>query len=297
MNFRRFAYRLIVVLALTAGVAAEAALAQLPVPALTGRIVDQTATLSEAQKASLEQTLLAFEAKKGTQFAVLIVPTTAPESIEQFSLRVAERWKIGRKKVDDGAILVVAKDDRAMRIEVGYGLEGSLTDVTVKRIISEVITPAFQKSDFAGGITAGIGRMISVADGESLPAPVPATPRQSGGAGFDYGQYVPIIFMLALVVGRVLRSVLGRLPGAVVTGGVLGVIAWFVVGAVVIAIGAGVIGFIFTLLGGMGGTGAWRSGTGGFGGGFGGFGGSGGGSGGFSGGGGSFGGGGASGRW
>src|SRR3954451_16963727 len=134
---------------------AFAAFADVAVPPLTGRVVDMTATLSSSDIASLDRTLKDFEARKGSQVAVLIVPTTKPERIEQSSLRVAEAWKIGRKKIDDGAILVVAKDDRKLRIEVGYGLEGALTDVTAKRIIDEVITPKFRSGDFAGGISAG----------------------------------------------------------------------------------------------------------------------------------------------
>src|SRR5712672_2594 len=149
-----------------------AAAADVAVPPLSERVVDQTGTLSSGDIASLTQTLQSLEARKGSQVAVLIVPTTAPETIEQYSLRVAEAWKIGRKKIDDGALLVVAKDDRKLRIEVGYGLEGALTDVTAKRIIDEVITPKFRSGDFAGGISAGVDRIIRVVDGEPLPTPV-----------------------------------------------------------------------------------------------------------------------------
>jgi uncharacterized protein len=149
--------------------------AQIAVPPLTGRITDQTATLSAEQKSALEQTLQAFEARKGSQLAVLIVPTTLPETIEQYALRVAEQWKLGRKKVDDGAILVIAKTDRALRIEVGYGLEGALNDAISKRIISEIITPRFKQDDFYGGISAGVEQIIRVVDGEPLPQPK-ATP-------------------------------------------------------------------------------------------------------------------------
>jgi uncharacterized protein len=266
--------------------------AQVPVPTLSGRATDQTATLTAEQKATLEQTLQAFEARKGSQLAVLIVPTTAPETIEQYALRVAELWKLGRKKVDDGAILVVAKNDRALRIEVGYGLEGALNDATSKRIISEIITPRFQQGDFYGGITAGVGQIIRVIDGEPLPEPVTG-PKGKPVAGIaDIQEYIPVVFMLALVIGGVLRAVLGRFPGALVTGGAVAVAAWFFAGAIPIALVAGVIALLFTLLsGGMGGIG-----TGGLRGGFG-TGGFGGGGGGFSGGGGGFGGGGASGRW
>src|SRR6201985_547173 len=145
---------------------AFAALADVAVPQLTGRVVDQTGTLSSNDIASLSQTLQDFEAKKGSQIAVLIVPTTAPETIEQYSIRVADAWKIGRKKVDDGAILLVAKNDHKLRIEVSYGLEGALTDVTARRIINEIITPKFRSGDFAGGISEGVNRIIGVADGE-----------------------------------------------------------------------------------------------------------------------------------
>src|SRR4051812_1534308 len=134
---------------------AFAAFADVAVPPLTGRVVDQTGTLSAGDIAALTQTLRGLELRKGSQIAVLIVPTTEPETIEQYAIRVAEAWKIGRKKVDDGALLVVAKNDRRLRIEVGYGLEGALTDVTSKRIIDEDITPKFKAGDFAGGGSAG----------------------------------------------------------------------------------------------------------------------------------------------
>src|ERR1700710_319035 len=149
------------------------AAAEVAVPPLSGRVVDQTATLSSGDIASLTQTLKDLETRKGSQIAVLIVPTTDLESIEQFSIRVAEAWKIGRKKIDDGALLVVAKNDRHLRIEVGYGLEGALTDATTKRIIDEDIPPKFKSGDFTGGISAGVDRMIRIIDGEKLPAPEP----------------------------------------------------------------------------------------------------------------------------
>ena len=260
--------------------------ARVPVPPLTGRVTDLTATLSAQQKAALEQTLQAFEARKGSQLAVLLVPTTAPETIEQYALRVAEQWKLGRKKVDDGALLVVAKTDRALRIEVGYGLEGALNDAVSKRIISEIITPRFKQGDFYGGITAGVDRMIRVIDGEPLPVP---KGKPAGGMA-DIEQYFPVIFVLVFVIGGMLRGVLGRFPGALATGGAMAFVGWLFAGAIFIALVVGVIAFLFTLLGGgKGGIGA-RGHRGGFGGG--GFGG-----GGFSGGGGGFGGGGASGRW
>jgi uncharacterized protein len=249
--------------------------AQVPVPRLSGRVVDQTSTLSAEQQASLTQALEAFETRKGSQLAVLIVPTTTPEPIEQFALRVAEQWKIGRKKVDDGAILVVAKDDRTLRIEVGYGLEGALNDATSKRIISEVIVPRFKQQDFAGGIAAGIDQIIRVVDGEPLPA-LQERPKPGGN---DVQQFAPVAIILVLGLGSILRALMGRLPGAVVTGGVVAGVTWFMAGALSLALAAGLMALVFTLAGGvgllaaMGGRGHRGHGGGGFGGGGGGFGG------------------------
>lgn len=261
--------------------------AQIAVPPLTGHVIDLTGTLSVEQKAALEQTLAAFEATKGSQLAVLMIPSTAPEAIEQYALRVAEQWKLGRKKVDDGVILVVAKEDRALRIEVGYGLEGALNDATSKRIISETILPRFKQQDFYGGIGAGVGQIIRVIEGEPLPSPA----RASAGSFGDIEQYAPVVFILALVVGGVLRAALGRVAGALATGTAVALLAWFIVGVLSVAALAGVMALVVTLLGG----GMGRHGLGGYYGGGGGRGPLGGG--GFSGGGGGFGGGGASGRW
>ena len=268
--------------------------AQVAVPPLTGHVIDQTGTLSAEQRATLEQTLAAFESRKGSQLAVLMVGSTAPEAIEPYALRVAEQWKLGRKKIDDGAILVVAKTDRTLRIEVGYGLEGALNDATSKRIIEETILPRFKQQDFYGGITAGVGQIIRVVDGEPLPPPRTKQSTSDIGALGNIGQYAPIIFIAALFVGGVLRAALGKVAGSVVTGGAVAVIAWFVAGAVSVALIAGVVALFLTLLGGgMGGRamggyygGMGQGGSRGYGGG-----------GGFSGGGGGFGGGGASGRW
>jgi uncharacterized protein len=270
--------------------------AQVAVPALTGHVVDQTGVLSSEQSATLEQTLQAFEARKGSQLAVLIVPTTAPEAIEQYGIRVAEQWKLGRKKIDDGAILLVARDDHTLRIEVGYGLEGALTDATSKRIISEIIVPRFRQGDFYGGISAGIDRMMRVVDGEPLPPP--AGQVRSNTVGFQ--QIAPVLVVLAVFAGGLSRAFLGRFPGAVVTGGAVGVVTWLFVGAITVGLIAGVVALLFTLLSGatsgfgmintMSGAARGGFGGGGLGGGFGG-------GGGFSGGGGGFGGGGASGSW
>src|SRR4029077_9084544 len=206
--------------ALTASLAP--ALANVAVPPLVGRVVDQTGTLSSGDVATLNQTLRNFEARKGSQIAVLIVPTTDGEAIEQFSLRVAETWKIGRKKIDDGALIVVAKNDRHLRIEVGYGLEGALTDVTSKRIIDEVITPKFKSGDFAGGVSAGVNRIIRVIDGEKLPGVEP----QHWQAPSLLSHIDPVFALFVLFgFGAIMRNVLGALLGATVTGGVVGVLA------------------------------------------------------------------------
>lgn len=262
--------------------------AQVAVPALTGHVMDLTGTLSVEQRATLEQTLTTFEARKGSQLAVLMIPTSAPEAIEPYALRVAEQWKLGRKQVDDGAILVVAKDDRTLRIEVGYGLEGALNDATSKRIISETILPLFKQQDFYGGITAGITQIIRTVDGEPLPDPG----KSATGGIQSFQQYLPLVFILALTVGGILRATLGRVPGAMLTGSAVAVAAWLLVGTVSLALIAGVIALLATLFGGgMGGRGQGHggyyggAGRGGFGGG------------GFRGGGGGFGGGGATGRW
>lgn len=282
-----------------------AATADVAVPVLSGRVVDQTSTLSAGDIDALTQKLKDLEKQKGSQVAVLIVPTTQPETIEQFSIRVAEAWKIGRKKIDDGALLVVAKDDHKLRIEVGYGLEGALTDITARRIIDEVIVPRFRAGDFAGGISAGVDRMIGVIDGEPLPAP---RPEASHGNAPDFLFNVifsPFGFLAYVAVAGIMRGLLGRLLGSGATAGVVGAVVWFILGSLALSSILGVIAFFLTMFGdGLLALNqqASRSGRGSYGGGW--STGSSGGSwsggssdGGFSGGGGSFGGGGASGSW
>jgi uncharacterized protein len=271
-------------LALLAAICAQA---QVAVPPLQGHITDLTGTLSAEQKAALERTLTDFESRKGSQLAVLMVPSAAPEAIEQYSLRVAEQWKLGRRNVDDGAILVVAKNDRSLRIEVGYGLEGSLTDITSKRIIEESIVPRFKQGDYYAGVAAGVGQMVKVVSGEPLPAP--AQKHGSWALEQKLPEFLAFLAVLALGIGNVLRRALGRAAGSLVTGLGVGALVWFVSASLLLAALAGVAALVVTLLG-IAGAGA---GIGGFSGG--GRGGSGGG--GFGGGGGGFGGGGASGRW
>ena len=262
--------------------------AQVAVPPLATRVTDLTNTLSAPQRAALEQTLKDFETRKGAQLAVLIVPTTGAETIEQYAVRVIEAWKLGRKGVDDSVLLVIAKDDRRMRIEVGYGLEGALPDAGAKRIISEDITPRFKVGDYDGGVRAGVDRIIRVIEGEPLPAPA-EKPMTSQGAEFALWA----VLIGGVLLGGLLRLVFGRAVGACIAGGALGALAWFLSGLFFAGLIAGIVAFFITLMGDVAGVGGGR--RGGFGGGLGGgFGGRGGG---FSGGGGGSGGGGASGSW
>ena len=257
------------------------------VPELAARVTDLTGTLTAEQRATLEAKLQALESQKGSQIAVLLVPTTQPETIEQYSIRVVEQWKLGRKKIDDGALLLVAKDDRKVRIEVGYGLEGVLPDLIAKRIITEDITPHFKQGDFYGGIVAGVTRMDAVIQGEALPAPRQA--QNNDGKFAD--QYLVFLILIALVSGAIFRRIFGTFPGALLNGGVVGLATTLFGGGIIFAIIFGIVAFFFALIRGSGGGfgGGGLGGGGGFSGG--------GGGGGFSGGGGGFGGGGASGGW
>jgi uncharacterized protein len=273
---------LALVFASVAGAADEVA-----VPPLKARVTDLTGTLSAAQLASLDAELRAFEQKKGSQIAVLMLPSTQPETIEQYSIRVAESWKIGRAKTDDGAILIIAKNDHKLRIEVGYGLEGAIPDVVAKRVIREVIAPHLLANDFYGGILDGTQTLMKLIEGEQLPPPRAQT---QTSAGVDYQSLFVILLVVVVVAGGVLKAILGRVFGSVATGAAAGFIAWVLAGALGAAAIAGIVAFLMALAGG--GRGYY---TGGFGGGLGAGGGFGGG--GFGGGGGGFGGGGASGSW
>jgi len=272
-----------------------AAQAEVAIPPLTARVTDLTNTLSPEQRAALESRLQEFETKKGSQIAVLIVPTTQPEDIAQYSIRVVEQWKLGRKKVDDGVLLLVAKDDHKLRIEVGYGLEGVLPDVIAKRIIAEIISPRFKQGDFFGGISAGAEKIISVIDGEPLPVPqkLNSTKDYVSDTVKDYFMWIVIGSMLS---GLVLRIVLGVFPGGLANGVLVGTVLLLLGAGALAALIFGVVVFFVTASafrensrsGGFS-TGGFGSGGEFSGGDFGG--------GGFSGGGGGFGGGGASGDW
>lgn len=273
-----------------------------PIPPFEAFVTDLTGTLTAEQQGSLEEKLAAFEARKGAQVAVLIVPTTAPEPIESFSIRVVDQWKIGRAKPDDGVLVLVAKDDRRMRIEVGYGLEGVLTDAMSRRITDDTMAPLFKQGDYFGGINAGVEQITRLIDGEPLPEPDHAwrgNPQGIFGA-------LPFLLAAAFIGSIVLSSIFGRPIGSALTGGGIALFAYLASRILLVSALAGIVAFIFSLLGGGGGGGTrggrWSSSPrhGGWGGGFGGFGGGGGGfgGGGFGGGGGGgFGGGGASGSW
>jgi uncharacterized protein len=279
-------------LAAVLGAAAWQAVAQQAVPPPTARVVDTTGTLPADAVAALEQKLAAFEERKGSQIAVLLVRTTAPEAIEPYALRVAEEWGIGRPGVDDGVALVVAVDDRRMRFEVGYGLEGAVPDALARRIIAEVVAPRFYEGDYAGGLEAGLDALIGVIDGEPLPVPVAREP------AVEPFSSLPLIIVLAVVVAPLFRRLLGSLFGAAAVGAGAGFIVWLVSSVLVASLLVGALVFAFALTS-RGRAGPWvsRRGrfgplSGGFGGGFGRARG-----GGFRGGGGRFGGGGASGGW
>lgn len=252
-------------------------------PDLSRRVTDLTATLGADQIAALESKLAAFEAQKGSQIAVLILPTTQPEDIAQFGIRVAEQWKIGREKIDDGVILIVAKDDRTLRLEVGYGLEGAIPDAIAKRVIAETITPYFKAGDFYGGIDAGVQQLMRLIEGEPLPPP------RAADKGGEEGSFV-LLIVGGIVAGWLLSLMMSR-PAA---GGVAalgsGVVGAMLLGLTPLLLFVAVFVFAGVATGFRHG-GGWASGRGGS------FGGGGFGGGSWGGGGGGFGGGGASGSW
>jgi len=264
-------------------VLALSAWAQVAVPDLSRRVTDLTATLGTDQVAALESKLAVFEARKGSQIAVLIIPTTQPEDIAQFGIRVADQWKIGREKADDGVILIIAKNDRTLRLEVGYGLEGAIPDAIAKRVIAETITPYFKAGDFYGGIDAGVAQLMRLIEGEPLPPP-----RPSGDGGDDAS------FVLLIVGGLAAGWLLSLLMSRPAAGGIAA-LGSGAVGALLLGLTPVlffIVVFVFAgVAGGFRHGGGWSSGGGSWGGGLGGGGGS------WGGGGGGFGGGGASGSW
>jgi len=273
---------------------------EIAVPKLTAHVVDLTGTLTADERATLDGKLAAFESAHGSQVAVLLVPSIGSEAIEDFATRVTDQWQLGRKGVDDGVLLVVAKEQRKLRIQTGRGVQGTLTDALSKRIVSDVIAPRFRNGDFAGGLDAGVEAIVKAVEGEALPLP---EVRQSAHRVDSIGSFSNLLifaFFLVPVVGMILRGLVGRFFGAGLTSGITGIAAWFVLGSLGIGILAALVAFVFVLFSGTGlargiRPGGW--GGGGFGGRFGGGGFGGGGGGGFSGGGGGFDGGGASGSW
>ena len=271
-----------------------------PIPPLDSPVVDTTGTLDAAQKQALEQQAIALQQRKGAQLQVLIVPTTQPEDIAQYSTRVFDQWAIGRKGVDDGVLLLVAKDDRRVRIEPGYGLEGAIPDAIANRVIQEYLVPHFRQNDYAGGITAASGVLVKIIDGEELPAPVSSNRDGGGGSGDSIFFFAIMIGVFASTFMRMLLAKLPRPVRGVVSGLIAGAAGWLLLSVV----GGGIAALVAFLLslgkgssGGFASGGGWGGGGGFGGGGFGGGGGGFGGGGGWGGGGGRSGGGGASGSW
>lgn len=298
-----------VLLALAAGLAWAQGV--LPVPPLTGRVIDQTGTLTPVQIDALSSKLAAIETQHGSQLVILIVPTTAPEDVASFAQRVGEQWKVGRKDVGDGLIIVVAKNDRAVQIQVAKALQGAVPDIAAGRIIQQQIVPAFRAGDFAGGLNTAVDRLGERIASEGLPQPSGSRQgggqRESRGGGFDFQTIAIFLFVAVPMLGGILSRMMGRKLGALATGAAVGGVGWILTASLLAAVGIGVVALFMVGAMGVGGGGVGRRGGGGpiiWGGGGGGFGGGGfgggfgGGGGGFSsGGGGSFDGGGASGRW
>ncbi|KPU90997.1 hypothetical protein APR49_41205, partial [Variovorax paradoxus] len=253
-------------LAVVLGWAALPAFAQapLPVPALTARVIDQTGTLDAAQRAGLETKLAAFEQRKGSQIAVLMVPTTQPEDIESYTQRVGDAWKIGRKGVGDGLLVIVAKDDRRMRIAPAKALEGAVPDLAAARIVDEEMKPRFRNGDFAGGINAAVDRLIGLVDGEPLPEPA-RDGGDRGSQGFDWENLAIFLFVGVFIGAPIVRAILGKTLGSVVMGGGIGVVAFFLTTSLVIAVLAGMVALVVSLASGLArfGGGGWSSGGGG----------------------------------
>lgn len=266
-----------------------------PIPPLSARVIDQTATLTDSQRRALEDKLTAFERERGSQVVVLLVRSTAPEDITDYTQRLGDAWKIGRQEVGDGVLLVVAKDDRTLRIATAKAVEGAIPDLIAHRIIEGAITPRFKQGDFVGGIDAGVDQILARLKGEELPLP-PA--QAAAGQGVNWEELLIFIGFAAPVITRVLRGILGRTLGSLAATGIVGGIAWSFTGSVFIALAAallaGVMGLLMARLprggggGGSGPGGGWGGGGRSGGSGGGGF---------SSGGGGNFGGGGSSGRW
>ena len=265
------------------------------IPALDSPVVDTTGTLDATQKQQLEQQALALQQRKGSQLQVLMIPSTQPESIEQYTQRVFDAWKLGRKGVDDAVLIVVAKDDHRARIQPGYGLEGAIPDITAGRVISEYMVPKFRNDDYAGGLADATAQLVKLIDGEPLPEPM----SEQGDSGKGGGDWLFALFV-ALAVAQIVRGIFAKLPTGIrgiLGAGAAGGVAWLLSSLFVVAGIGGFLGLLIGLTTARSGRYARNGGWGGFGGGGWGGGGFGGGGGGWSGGGGMSGGGGASGSW
>ena len=268
-----------------------------PIPTLDAPVIDTTGTLDATQKAALDQQARALQQRKGSQVQVLMVPTTEPETIEQYTVRAFEQYKLGRKNVDDGVLVVVAKNDRRVRIEPGYGLEGAIPDAIANRIIQEYLVPKFRAGDYGGGLIDGTAALVKLIDGEPLPEPMADNRAGRGGGGG--GQWMIALF-LAFFVASFARGIFRWLPAGlrgIVGGAAAGGVAWLMSSLLLVGGLGALIGFFVGLSAAPSGRYARHHGWGGFGGGGFGGGGFGGGGGGWSGGGGMSGGGGASGSW
>ena len=302
----RFWARCLLALGLWGMLAFASAQGLVPVPALSARVIDQTGTLDAESLADIEAKLAAFEQSNGSQVVVLMVPSTAPEDIADFTQRVGDAWKVGRADVGDGALFVIAKDDRRLRIATAKALEGAIPDLMARRILDGAVTPAFRQGDYAGGITAGVDQILALIRGEELPLPAASSAQRAAGSS-DFEWMDALIFLVFAVpmLSGLLRGMFGNKLGTVLTGVGAGGLAWVLTAVVWVAIGAGLLGMLAALFmqflpaASMGGSGRGGRGGGWGGGGFGGggFGGGRGGGGFSSGGGGNFGGGGASGGW
>ena len=252
---------------LCAGVWAQAWAQQLAaIPPLDSPVVDTTGTLDAASKQQLEQQALALQQRKGSQLQILLVASTQPESIEQYTQRVFDAWKLGRKGVDDAVLLVVAKDDRAVRIQPGYGLEGAIPDITAGRVIREYLAPKFRQGDYAGGLLDATAQLVKLIDGEPLPEPMT---RQGSEGGEGDGEGWMFALFAAFIVAQVARGIFGRLPAGLrglLGGGASGAIAWLLSSVLLVGGLGAVIGFLVGLIsGGGGGRYARDRGWGGFG--------------------------------
>jgi uncharacterized protein len=230
-----------------------------PVPALSARVIDQTGTLGAAQREALEAKLAAFEAQAGPQIVVLIVPATAPEDIAAYTQRVGETWKIGRREVGDGLLLVVAKDERRLWIAPAKALEGAVPDLAARQIVRDLISPAFKAGDYAGGLDRGVDALIARIRGENLPQP--ATPAAADDGGPQLEELMIFFFVAVPVISAVLSGLFGRKLGALLTGGAAGAVAGWVTHSVLLGLAAGLVALVLVGVFGLGAA-ARRAGVG-----------------------------------